>query len=62
MKKIELKTKELHETAIIIDGHNDILMSVADNIVRLGEVANIPKPEEWQAPIKAEQLNTIAEG
>ena len=40
----------LHQQAIIIDGHCDILMPIADGKVRLGEIASIPAPELWHPP------------
>ena len=43
--------RELHQHAIVIDGHCDILMPIADGKVRLGEVASIPAPELWQPPM-----------
>ena len=41
----------LHERAIIIDGHSDILMAVADNKMRLGTRFALPDSKGWQAPL-----------
>lgn len=41
---------ELHKSAIVIDGHSDILMSVADGLMRLGERYDLPDPRAWRAP------------
>ena len=42
---------ELHRQAIVIDGHSDILMPVADGKMRLGDRAEVPDPATWQPPI-----------
>src|SRR6188472_4440000 len=41
----------LHHRAIVIDGHSDILMPVADGKMRLAEEFQLPDPATWQAPI-----------
>jgi membrane dipeptidase len=40
----------LHQRAFVIDGHSDILMSIADGKARLKERASVPDPATWQAP------------
>lgn len=45
------RARALHERAIIIDGHSDILMAVADNKMRLGTRVELPSHEGWQAPL-----------
>jgi membrane dipeptidase len=41
---------ELHHQAIVIDGHSDILMPVADGKMRLGDRVEVPDPATWQPP------------
>jgi membrane dipeptidase len=41
----------IHNRAIIIDGHSDILMPVADGKMRLGDAFQLPDPATWRAPI-----------
>jgi membrane dipeptidase len=38
----------LHQAAIVVDAHCDILIPITDGICRLGERAQIPRPEEWR--------------
>ena len=45
------RARALHERAIIIDGHSDILMAIADNKMRLGTRVELPPHEGWQAPM-----------
>jgi membrane dipeptidase len=40
----------IHQRAIVIDGHSDILMPIADGRLRLREVTAIPDPAAWQPP------------
>jgi len=40
----------LHQRAILIDGHSDILMPIADGKIRLKEQASVPDPAGWQPP------------
>jgi membrane dipeptidase len=42
--------RELHRNAIIIDGHCDILMPIADGKMRLGERVALPDPATWRPP------------
>jgi len=49
--KLSDHAKELHEQAIVIDGHSDILVPIADGKVRLGEWAQIPNPATWEPPM-----------
>lgn len=49
--KLSNHAKELHEQAIIIDGHCDILVPVTDRKVRLGEWTQIPDPTTWEPPM-----------
>ena len=50
-KSIAIHAAELHERAIVIDCHSDILMPIADNYVRLGKQVEIPDPEKWNPPV-----------
>ena len=45
------RAAELHARAIVIDGHTDILMAVADQKLRLGERFDLPDPATWKPPI-----------
>ena len=40
----------LHREAIIIDGHSDILMPIADGKMRFGDRVELPPPDQWQPP------------
>ena len=42
--------RRLHDDAIIIDGHSDILMPIADGKMRLAEHVELPDPAQWQPP------------
>ncbi|MFN8593737.1 MAG: membrane dipeptidase [Thermomicrobiales bacterium] len=44
-------TETLHREAIIIDGHSDILMAIADGKMRLGDRVELPPPIGWQPPL-----------
>ena len=50
-EQIAAHAAALHRQAIVIDGHSDILMSVADGKVRLGAVTPIPAPDLWEPPL-----------
>jgi membrane dipeptidase len=41
----------LHGQAIVIDGHSDILMPIADGKMRLGRRAEVPDPAGWEPPL-----------
>ena len=41
----------LHRDAIVIDGHSDILMAIADRKMRLGDRVELPPHEGWQPPL-----------
>ena len=45
-----IDSAEIHKSATVIDGHSDILMAVADRMVRLGETFDVPDPQSWQPP------------
>jgi len=51
MESVEQRVSRLHREAIIIDGHSDILMSVADGRLRLGDRPAIPSPVDWAPPL-----------
>ena len=46
-----INAEALHHRAVIVDGHSDILMPVADGKMRLGEAFQLPDPAAWQAPL-----------
>ena len=41
---------ELHRQAIVIDGHSDVLMPIADGKMRLSDRAKVPDPASWEPP------------
>ncbi|MGD0112553.1 MAG: membrane dipeptidase [Armatimonadota bacterium] len=43
---------ELHRKAIVIDCHSDILMPIADGLIRLGTDVEIPDPARWKPPFE----------
>ena len=43
---------ELHERAIVIDCHSDLLIPIADGYVRLGKQVEVPDPEKWKPPFE----------
>lgn len=45
---------KLHESALIIDGHSDILMPIADGKIRLDKWAAVPDPAVWEPPLGIE--------
>ncbi len=49
------RTVELHDSAVVIDGHCDILIPVAEGKMTLEERVEVPDPETWIAPPGLEQ-------
>lgn len=45
------RAARVHREAIVIDGHSDILMALADGKMRLGERFELPDPAGWQPPL-----------
>jgi len=43
---------QLHQKAIVIDCHSDILMPIADEYVRMGKQVTVPAPGQWQPPFE----------
>lgn len=43
---------DLHARAVVIDGHCDILIPIADGYLRLGKQVRIPRPDEWTPPFE----------
>ncbi len=50
MRPPDEKTKELHQRAIVIDTHSDILCTLADGLTRFGQRFQLPDPDPWTAP------------
>jgi membrane dipeptidase len=50
MTSIDSRVQDLHQQAIIIDGHSDILIPITDNKMSLDERVDVPDPSTWQAP------------
>jgi membrane dipeptidase len=46
----ELAAK-IHAESVIIDGHCDILMPIADGKMRLKDRVDVPPPEDWHPPV-----------
>jgi membrane dipeptidase len=53
----DFHANELHQQAIVIDGHSDILMAIADNKARLGSWLQLPDPDTW---VPAPQADSAA--
>lgn len=47
----------LHRQAVVIDAHCDILMPIADGLVRLGQAFDLPDPALWISPVRAQDLD-----
>jgi membrane dipeptidase len=45
---------KLHQRAIVIDGHSDILMAIADKKARLNAWLQLPDPAHWEPPLRAD--------
>ena len=50
----DIHANELHQQAIVIDGHSDILMAIADNKTRLRTWLQLPDPTSWEPPLRAD--------
>ncbi len=50
MSDITTRAEALHRRAIIIDGHSDILMPVADGKMTLADRNEVPDPATWKSP------------
>lgn len=48
MSDISAHARALHDRAIVIDGHSDILVALADGRMRLNERVQVDPPETWQ--------------
>ncbi len=48
MTQIHERALALHQRAVIIDGHSDILNPMADGRVRLRDRVDVPLPQNWQ--------------
>ena len=46
------RAAELHEKAIVIDCHSDILMPIADGLVRMGKHVATPDPARYKPPFE----------
>jgi membrane dipeptidase len=51
---VDKHAMELHKQAIVIDGHSDILMAVADKKARLNDWLQIPDPAVWELPVNSD--------
>lgn len=60
-QNVDARAAELHKRAIVIDGHCDILIPIADGKIRLRERMEVPDPATWEPPlgIKEEALGNI---
>lgn len=50
-RNVDTHAAELHKRAIVIDGHCDILMPIADGKIRLQERVKVPNPTTWEPPL-----------
>jgi membrane dipeptidase len=48
---VDSRAMELHRQAIVIDGHSDILIPVADGKMRLADRVDVPDPAAWEIPL-----------
>lgn len=48
MSVVDRRAVELHRQAIVIDGHSDILIPIADGKMRMNERVEVPDPATWQ--------------
>lgn len=47
---VEKRAAELHEQAIVIDAHSDILIPITDGKMKLADRIEIPDPATWEPP------------
>lgn len=47
----QIRSRDLHRQAIIIDGHCDILIPIADERMRLGDRVEVPPEDGWIPPM-----------
>ncbi len=50
MSDFQERARALHQRAIIVDGHSDILNSLADGRLKLSDRPQIPAPKDWTPP------------
>jgi membrane dipeptidase len=50
MDKLNLRVQELHQQAIVIDGHSDILMPMNEGKMDIGVHQDVPDPADWTPP------------
>ena len=55
MSEITARALDLHRRAIVIDGHSDILVALADGRMRLSERVIVEPPETWQGAAFAQE-------
>lgn len=53
---------EIHKSAIVIDAHSDLLMSIADDITHMGNKLTLPDPNTWIPPLKVNTSNIVESG
>jgi microsomal dipeptidase-like Zn-dependent dipeptidase len=56
------RTAELHDSAIVIDGHCDILIPVTEGKMTLGDRVEVPDLETWIAPPGLERHPLVGRG
>ena len=49
-EQIQQHARALHQRAIVIDSHSDLLMPIADGKMRLAQELHLPLPEEFTPP------------
>ena len=49
--RVEIHAANLHREAVIIDGHSDILIPIADGKVRINDSVRVPEAADWLPPL-----------
>ena len=49
-RELEAHTRWLHQQAIVIDGHSDILIPIAEGKMHLGDRVVVPESDTWEPP------------
>jgi membrane dipeptidase len=49
-QELDARASDLHRRSVVIDGHSDILIPIAEGKMRLEDRVKVPDPDTWQAP------------
>ena len=47
-RDLDERPRQLHQQAMVIDGHSDILIPVTEGKMRLGDRVMVPEPDTWE--------------